>query len=184
MTAMAATNSTSLWWRPAVGHAPHTEEATGAEEPLEPYGFNERNCWLSSKTWPGGERAAHGNGFRCVHEPVQNPRTECAKFPPPPHPPARRPAAPRRWAAISPCSGGASGSANLADGLVRVVLPLIAVELTRSPALVAGIAVTTTLAWLVVGLPAGALGDRLDRRIIALTIAVLRTVLLGTVALL
>ena len=72
---------------------------------------------------------------------------------------------------------GASGSANLADGLVRVVLPLIAVELTRSPALIAGIAVTTTLAWLVVGLPAGALGDRLDRRIIALTIAVLRTVL-------
>src|SRR5699024_7071926 len=63
-------------------------------------------------------------------------------------------------------------------------VPLIAVELTRSPALIAGIAVTTTLAWLVVGLPAGALGDRLDRRIIALTIAVLRTVLLGTVALL
>ncbi|WP_237450012.1 hypothetical protein [Nocardiopsis alba] len=33
---------------------------------------------------------------------------------------------------------GASASANLADGLVRVALPLVAVELTRSPILVSG----------------------------------------------
>ena len=52
---------------------------------------------------------------------------------------------------------GASASANLADGLVRVALPLVAVELTRSPILVSGVAVTGTLAWLLVGLPAGAL---------------------------
>lgn len=54
----------------------HTEEATEAEELLELSDLNERNCWLSSKTWPGRERAAQGNGFRCVHEPVQNLRTE------------------------------------------------------------------------------------------------------------
>lgn len=54
----------------------HTEEATGAEEPLELSDLNERNCCLSSKTWPGRERAGQGNDFRCVHEPVQNPRTE------------------------------------------------------------------------------------------------------------
>ena len=107
--------------------------------------------------------------------------SEVSSTPSPSSPAARRPQPLGRDFSLL---WGASGSANLADGLVRVVLPLIAVELTRSPALIAGIAVTTTLAWLVVGLPAGALGDRLDRRIIALTIAVLRTVLLGTVALL
>ncbi|WP_184362768.1 MFS transporter [Nocardiopsis metallicus] len=79
---------------------------------------------------------------------------------------------------------GASGSASLADGLVRVALPLVAVELTRSPALVAGVAVTTTLAWILVGLPAGALGDRLNRRTIAMSAALLRTVLLGAVGVL
>lgn len=79
---------------------------------------------------------------------------------------------------------GASASANLADGLVRVALPLVAVELTRSPILVSGVAVTGTLAWLLVGLPAGALGDRLNRRVLALGAALTRTVLLGGVGLL
>jgi len=54
----------------------HTEEATGGEEPLGLYGFNERNCCPSLESWFGRERATRGNGFRCVHEPVQNPRTE------------------------------------------------------------------------------------------------------------
>lgn len=104
-----------------------------------------------------------------------------SEVPPTPSAPARRP---RPLGRDFSLLWGASGSANLADGLVRVALPLVAVELTRSPALVAGVSVTTTLAWLVTGLPAGALGDRLDRRTIALCAAVLRTVLLGAVGVL
>ncbi|MEU4768736.1 MFS transporter [Actinosynnema sp. NPDC023794] len=48
-----------------------------------------------------------------------------------------------------------SGLSNLADGTFKVVLPLVAVQTTREPTLVAG---------LVFALPAGALTDRLDRR--------------------
>lgn len=57
-----------------------------------------------------------------------------------------------------------SGSSNLADGLVKVALPLAALQLTRSPVLIAGVAVATTLPWLLFALPAGALVDRVDRR--------------------
>jgi MFS family permease len=59
----------------------------------------------------------------------------------------------------------ASSLSNLADGLVRIALPLVAVTLTDSPALVAGVAVAVTLPWLFFALPAGALADRVDRRI-------------------
>jgi MFS family permease len=58
----------------------------------------------------------------------------------------------------------ASTLSNLADGVVKVSLPLVAVTLTDSPALVAGIVVAVTLPWLLFALPAGALTDRVDRR--------------------
>jgi hypothetical protein len=50
----------------------------------------------------------------------------------------------------------ASTLSNLADGVVKVSLPLVAVALTDSPALVAGIVVAVTLPWLLFALPAGA----------------------------
>ena len=53
---------------------------------------------------------------------------------------------------------------NVADGVVKVALPLVAVSLVDSPALVAGVAFLGTLPWLVFALPAGALADRVDRR--------------------
>jgi len=53
---------------------------------------------------------------------------------------------------------------NLADGIFQVALPLIAVEFTRSPTTIAGLAFAATLPWLLFALPAGALADRLDRR--------------------
>ena len=59
----------------------------------------------------------------------------------------------------------ASSLSNLADGLVKIALPLVAVTLTDSPGLIAGITLAVTLPWLLFALPAGALADRVDRRI-------------------
>ena len=58
----------------------------------------------------------------------------------------------------------ASAASNLADGVFKVVVPLIAVTLTRDPVMVAGVAVAASLPWLLFALPAGALVDRMDRR--------------------
>lgn len=57
-----------------------------------------------------------------------------------------------------------SGLSNLADGIFKIALPLLAVQLTQSPTLVAGLTVAATLPWLLFALAAGALADRLDRR--------------------
>ena len=57
-----------------------------------------------------------------------------------------------------------SGLSNLADGIVKVALPLVAIQFTRSPTLIAGLIFALTLPWLLFALPAGALADRLDRR--------------------
>ncbi|MGO4535473.1 MFS transporter [Leifsonia sp. 2MCAF36] len=56
-------------------------------------------------------------------------------------------------------------ASNLADGLGRTAVPLIATTLTRDPALIAGVAAVTYLPWLLFGIPAGMLLDRVDRRI-------------------
>jgi MFS family permease len=58
----------------------------------------------------------------------------------------------------------ADGVSNLADGILKVALPLVALTYTRSPALIAGLAFAFTLPWLLFALPAGALVDRVDRR--------------------
>jgi MFS family permease len=68
----------------------------------------------------------------------------------------------------------ASALSNLADGLVKIALPLVAVTMTDSPALVAGVALAVTLPWLLFALPAGALADRVDRRVAMLTANVAR----------
>ena len=60
---------------------------------------------------------------------------------------------------------GSSAASNLADGLFFIALPLLAVRLTDSPILIAGLAIAGRLPWLVFVLVAGALADRLDRRI-------------------
>lgn len=56
-------------------------------------------------------------------------------------------------------------ASNLADGLGRTAVPLIATTLTRDPALIAGLTAVTFLPWLLFGIPAGMLLDRVDRRI-------------------
>ena len=76
----------------------------------------------------------------------------------------------------------ASGFANLADGVFQVALPLLAVQLTRSPVLIAGVAVAARLPWLLAPV-AGALADRLDRRETMIRANLVRTVVLGGLAL-
>jgi MFS family permease len=75
-----------------------------------------------------------------------------------------------------------SAASNLADGLVKVALPLLAARLTRSPALVAGVTVAAGLPWLVAALHAGALADRLDRRWAMVGANIVRVALLGVLA--
>lgn len=71
----------------------------------------------------------------------------------------------------------ASGLSNLADGVFKIALPLLAVQLTQSPTLVAGLTVAATLPWLIFALTAGALADRLDRRKLMLWANLSRAVL-------
>ncbi|WP_426319638.1 MFS transporter [Microbacterium sp. E-13] len=58
----------------------------------------------------------------------------------------------------------AAAFSNLADGVGRVAVPLIATTLTRDPLLVSATAALAFLPWLVFGLPAGMIVDRYDRR--------------------
>ena len=76
-----------------------------------------------------------------------------------------------------------SGLSNLADGIVKVALPLVAIRFTDSPMLIAGLAFALTLPWLLFALPAGALADRLDRRRAMLGANVVRAALLVVLAL-
>jgi MFS family permease len=76
----------------------------------------------------------------------------------------------------------ASALSNLADGLVKIALPLVAVTMTDSPALVAGVALAVTLPWLLFALPAGALADRVDRRVAMLTANVARAAAVAVLA--
>ncbi|MEV1116100.1 MFS transporter [Actinosynnema sp. NPDC049800] len=75
-----------------------------------------------------------------------------------------------------------SGLSNLADGTFKVVLPLVAVQTTREPTLIAGLVFALTLPWLVFALPAGALTDRLDRRRTMIRANLARAVLLAALA--
>lgn len=57
-----------------------------------------------------------------------------------------------------------AGLSSLADGIVKIALPLVAIRFTRSPVLIAGLSFAVTLPWLLFALQAGALADRFDRR--------------------
>nr|BFE80998.1 MFS transporter [Planobispora longispora] len=68
---------------------------------------------------------------------------------------------------------------NLADGMGRVALPLLAVSLTREPVLVAALTSLTFLPWLLFAVVSGALVDRVDRRRAMIAAQVVRTVIVG-----
>ncbi|HEX4863919.1 MAG TPA: MFS transporter [Acidimicrobiales bacterium] len=73
----------------------------------------------------------------------------------------------------------AAGISSLGDGMVLVAFPLLALSYTRQPVLIAGVAVAGTLPWLLIGLPAGALADRINRRKLMVGIETARLGLLG-----
>ncbi|MFE3456826.1 MFS transporter [Nocardiopsis aegyptia] len=53
---------------------------------------------------------------------------------------------------------------NIADGVLKVALPLLATRLTDSPGPIAAVAMTLSLPWLLTALHVGVLVDRFDRR--------------------
>lgn len=72
----------------------------------------------------------------------------------------------------------ATAAANLADGIFKLALPLLATQFTNSPALVAGVAFAVRLPWLLFALVAGVLADRFDRRRMMLYANLLRVIVL------
>jgi MFS family permease len=90
----------------------------------------------------------------------------------------QRPPGDRRFARLMV----SSGASNLADGVAKIALPLVALTYTRSPALVAGLELARTLPWLFGALPVGALVDRLDRRRTMIVANVVRAGLVATLS--
>ncbi|WP_109472035.1 MFS transporter [Ornithinimicrobium cavernae] len=74
---------------------------------------------------------------------------------------------------------GGVGLANLADGIVLGAVPLIAVGLTRSPGEVSLIQTAFWLPWLLLGVVAGVVVDRVDRRHVQLAGSFVRVLLLA-----
>ena len=68
---------------------------------------------------------------------------------------------------------------NLADGVMKVALPLVAIRYTDSPALIAGLSLAFTLPWLLFALTAGALAARHDRRRLMLIANIARAAFLA-----
>ena len=75
-----------------------------------------------------------------------------------------------------------SAVSNLGDGVAMVAYPWLASGITRSPILIAMIAVVQKLPWLLFTLPAGVITDRVDRRKLMLSMNVFRTVVTVVVA--
>jgi MFS family permease len=80
----------------------------------------------------------------------------------------------RLWAAHS--------TSNLGDGISSVAYPWLASAVTRSPLLIATVAVVSRLPWLVFTLPAGVITDRFDRKKIIVAMDVSRGILALAVA--
>ena len=68
---------------------------------------------------------------------------------------------------------------NIGDGLMLAAGPLLVASQTREPVLVAAAAMAQQLPWLMFGLVAGALADRLDRRLLVMAMDGVRAVLLA-----
>ncbi|MCB0992964.1 MAG: MFS transporter, partial [Acidimicrobiales bacterium] len=81
---------------------------------------------------------------------------------------------PRFWTLWS-----AFTATNLADGLSLVALPLLALAATDDARLVAMVVMFQYLPFLVIGLPAGVVIDRFDRRRIAVAAQMARAAVVG-----
>lgn len=74
---------------------------------------------------------------------------------------------------------GSSWVTNLGDGVLMGAGPLLVASQTRNPILVAAAMVALTAPWLLVGLFAGALADRLDRRLVIMAANAVRGLVLA-----
>lgn len=79
---------------------------------------------------------------------------------------------------------GATGLTNLADGIRLAAFPLVAASVTDSAVLVAAVFAAGQLPWILLGLWAGAVADRTDRRALLRRVTGLRTILLLALAVL
>lgn len=77
-----------------------------------------------------------------------------------------------------------SVTANLADGITSVAIPLIAIRITTSPAEIAGISIAAQIPMILFGLLAGGLADRLDRRRTMVAVQLLRVAVIATLTVL
>lgn len=77
-----------------------------------------------------------------------------------------------------------TGLANLADGVFVTLAPLVALTLTSSPAQIALLTAAGWLPWLVFGLAAGVVIDRVDRRRVQVLALGVRAAVLGVAAVL
>ena len=75
-------------------------------------------------------------------------------------------------------------STNLGDGLTLVGFPLLAIQITDDPRLIALVSAFRFLPFLTIGLPAGVVIDRFDRRKIAMLAQVLRSTTVALIGLL
>ena len=78
---------------------------------------------------------------------------------------------------------GSSLLSNLADGVLLVAAPLLAVTLTKSPVLISAISALVMLPWLLFAIPIGALVDRVDRRFLLAGANAIRFVVAALIAL-
>lgn len=74
---------------------------------------------------------------------------------------------------------GSSWVTNLGDGVLIAAGPLLVASQTRDPLLVAAAMIALQVPWLLIGLVAGALADRLDRRLVIMTANAVRGVVLA-----
>ncbi len=77
---------------------------------------------------------------------------------------------------------GSSWVTNLGDGILIAAGPLLVASQTRDPLLVASAMLALQAPWLVFGLFAGALADRLDRRLVMIVANVVRGLVLAALA--
>jgi MFS family permease len=76
-----------------------------------------------------------------------------------------------------------TATTNIADAVTRVALPLLAVQLTSSPALIAMVAVLITLPWLLTALHVGVFVDRKNRRTLMFGAETARVIAIGVLLL-
>jgi MFS family permease len=72
--------------------------------------------------------------------------------------------------------------ANFGDGVQLAAFPLLAAQVTRSPAAVAAVTAVQSLPWLVLGAGLGVLVDRTDRRRLMVIVDVTRAVIIAGLA--